>query len=89
MTLREKLAEYSHNEAWAGWMRYMFSQGCFCEDGTWTMPADKVERWTEQMNTDYDQLPEEMKPSDREQADKILEIVNRHGFGPLKGQRDE
>ena len=77
--LREKLAAYGHDEAWAGWMQYMLSLCATNEDGTMTIPADKVDRWTYQMNTDYADLPESMKPSDREQADHILAIIDRKG----------
>jgi hypothetical protein len=72
---REELAAYAH-EAWAGWMRYMFR---FCTDnadGTVTMDAEKVARWKRQMETDYADLPEDEKRSDRAEADQILAIIN-------------
>lgn len=74
MNKREQLAAYSHG-AWAGWMRYMFSKGTHNDDGTWTMPADCVARWSRQMNTEYADLPENEKPSDRAEADKMLRIM--------------
>jgi len=77
-TLTEKLAEYSHDIAWAGWMIYMFTQGTFNDDGTWTMPAEKAERWTRQMETKYDSLTEKERESDREQARFIIEIIGNH-----------
>lgn len=70
----EDLAAYAH-EAWAGWMRYMFR---FCtdnEDGTVTMDAEKVARWKRQMSTEYADLPESEKASDRNEARKILDIL--------------
>lgn len=73
--LREALASYSHNQAWSGWMRYMFSKGELNADGTWTMPAWAVERWQRQMNTAYAELTEEEKKSDRAEADAMLTIV--------------
>lgn len=42
---QEQMADSAH-QIWAHWMRYMFSQGEYHEDGSWTMPKDKVERWT-------------------------------------------
>lgn len=72
---REALAAYSHDSAWSGWMQYMLSKGTLNEDGTWTMPAWAVERWSRQMNTAYVDLPEAEKASDRAEADKILAIV--------------
>lgn len=73
--IRELLAAYSHDAAWSGWLRYQFSKGTFNDDGSWTMPAWAVERWTRQMNTRYVDLPEQEKNSDREEADKMLAII--------------
>ena len=72
---QEVLAAYAHN-AWAGWMKYQFSKAILNDDGSWTMPAWAVERWQRQMNTPYAALPESEKASDRDEADKILAIVN-------------
>ena len=46
-------------------------------DGTWTMPKWAVERWTRQMNTEYKNLSEEEKDSDRREADGMLNIINK------------
>jgi hypothetical protein len=84
--VRELLAEYAH-VTWSGWMRYMFSKGMFrpvmtdednpIEVEQWIMPSWAVARWQRQMNTPYADLPETEKQSDREEADKILAIVQR------------
>ena len=74
MDLREQLASYAH-EAWMGWMVYMFGKCIHNPDGTLTIPAPLVERWTRQMTTSYTALPEAERKSDRAEADKILEIV--------------
>lgn len=83
-TLREKLADYAH-EAWSGWMNYMFGK---CKIISYPKVPNKVdivtieipktlfERWQYQMNTAYKNLPEEMKSSDRAEADKMIEIFN-------------
>lgn len=71
---REALAAYAH-EAWAGWMRYMFSKAELNADGSWTMPAWAVERWQRQMQTPYADLPEREKASDRKEADEMLAIL--------------
>ncbi len=72
--LREKLAEVQHN-IWAHWMVYLFSVSVQNEDGSYTIPIDKVNHWTRQINTPYNELSEHEKESDREQANKILTIL--------------
>ena len=71
----ERLAEYAH-EAWSGWMKYLFEKGRFEEiEGMqliWIMPPWAVERWKRQMETDYADLPEGEKESDRKEAREIL-----------------
>lgn len=71
---REKLAEYAHS-AWAGWMNYMFSFCTVDENGNCIIPKEKFDRWDRQRRTLYAQLPENEKKSDREEADKILDII--------------
>jgi hypothetical protein len=73
----ELLSAYAH-EAWCGWMKYLFSKAEINNDGTWTMPKWAVERWQRQMNTKYTELPEEEKKSDREEAHKILAILENN-----------
>jgi hypothetical protein len=50
--------------------------GKFNKDGTFTIKKDSVNRWKRQMNTLYNELPENEKDSDRKEADLIIEIVN-------------
>lgn len=73
---REQLADYAH-QAWAGWMRYLFTKGTMNEDGSFTIAADSVDRWIRQMGTAYTELPESEKESDRKEADEILAIVGQ------------
>jgi len=70
----EKLAEYAH-KAWSGWMKYMFSKCQHGDDFTLTIPRWAVNRWTRQSQTDYADLPESEKSSDRDEAREILDIV--------------
>ena len=71
--LEEVLATNQH-EIWSHWMKYLFS--C-CEkdiDGNMTIPVEKVKRWRLQMTTEFANLTEEEKQSDRD-------IVRRFIFG--------
>ena len=71
--LRESLADVQH-AIWSHWMNYMFTQGTYA-DGAWTMPADKVERWSRQMATPYGALTFKEQESDRHQADKVIAVL--------------
>jgi hypothetical protein len=79
--MREKLAKYAHG-TWIGWVNYIFGKSIEykpgriqAEEGALIIPKWAVDRWTFQMNTAYDELPEEMKESDRKEADRIIAIV--------------
>lgn len=71
--MREVLADLCHRQ-WSGWMKYLFEQGKFNDDETWTMPAWAVVRWRRQMTTKYSLLSASEKDSDRKEADKFLEV---------------
>jgi hypothetical protein len=83
----ELLAEAVH-EVWANWMRYMLAQGRIEQSydiytmsdapKEWVMPADKLERWTWQMETPYDDLSEKEKESDREIALQYLQLIEEY-----------
>ena len=62
--LRERLADVQH-AIWAHWTRWQFSVCQRNEDGSLTIPAPLVERWTRQMDTPYADLSEREKDSDR------------------------
>jgi len=85
--LVENLADYAH-DSWSGWMRYLFSKSKDQEDGTVVIPRELVERWSRQVVTRYAGLPESEKKSDRAEAAKMLEVIDkarsaRSGFDPL------
>lgn len=74
--LLDDLASLEH-ERWSHWQRYLHSQCEIGEDGSLTIPARLVARWTEQMSTPYEELPEEQKESDREQVRRYLPVIAR------------
>ena len=74
--LLEALAAQAH-ESWAGWIGYMlYQKGVQNEDGSITIPPEWVDRWTRQMDTEYEFLPESERESDRIEARKYLQIVD-------------
>lgn len=73
--LVEKLAALAH-EQWSGWMKYLFGLGEENPDGSFTISKDKVDRWKRQMRTDYADLPDGERESDRIEARKVLEVLD-------------
>lgn len=72
--IRERFAALAH-EQWAGWMQFLFEKTTPNNDGSVNLPQWAVERWTRQMNTPYDNLPEEEKDSDRIEAEKVMATI--------------
>jgi len=81
--IKERLAAEVH-KVWAEWMEYMFSQGYTKKtshaifgkpspEEIWVMPEEKIDRWQRQMKTDYQDLPEGEKESERYIAERYLE----------------
>lgn len=80
--LLERLASIEH-ERWSHWQRYIHEQCVRGEDGSLTIPADLVRRWSEQLETPYSELSEEEKASDRDQVQRYLPVIEGeldHGF---------
>jgi hypothetical protein len=76
--IRENLAELCHSQ-WSGWMEYLFDKGMYLTDGTWKMPKWAVDRWTKQMRTPYNELSNNEMDSDRAEADKFIEVLEKNG----------
>ncbi|MDE2102495.1 MAG: hypothetical protein KGL39_34935 [Patescibacteria group bacterium] len=79
--LMEAAAALEH-ERWSAWMRHLFDQGVRNADGTFTLPAWAVDRWTRQAETPYANLSEPEKESDRREVRKQLEVVERFRPAP-------
>lgn len=94
-SLREDLADLCH-EQWAGWMQYLFEHGMFNDDRTFTIDADKTQRWERQMFTPYSELSETEQDSDRKGADRFLalleansKVITINTTGPSLGEMRE
>jgi hypothetical protein len=70
----DELAAAEH-ERWAHWQQYIHDQGERSADGSLIIPAEFVERWTEQINAEFSSLSEEEKESDREQVRRYLPLI--------------
>lgn len=69
--LIDVLAAAAH-KMWAHWMEYMLGVCTETEEGDLVIPAKSVKRWRRQMNTEYEQLSEKEKQSDRYVAEQFL-----------------
>lgn len=73
--LFEKLADLEH-QRWAKWQKYLHSKCTKWKDG-YTIPIESVNHWERQINTDYKDLSEKEKDSDREQVMSYWNLVNK------------
>lgn len=77
-TLRDDLGQYAHDDAWSGWMGWLYGKGTWNEDGSFTINADSAQRWKRQMETKYVDLPDNEKLSDLAEADKMMAIFHKY-----------
>jgi hypothetical protein len=89
LELRESLAAYAH-EAWSLYMDY-FLDKCKPIDGGRLIPAGYILSLRCQIATDYANLTEDDRDSDRAEADKMIAIAEAHidGFPIVRAQRNE
>ena len=80
----EKLSDIEHDR-WCNWQRYLHSCCINNEDGSLTIPKILVERWEYEINTKYNNLPDNIKESDRKETYKIIPIIDEY----LKHQLEE
>ena len=72
----EDMADQEH-DSWSRWMEHLFKKSKKNDDGTVTIPKDKVQRWERQMKTDYEDLSNKEKESDRKEVRKFIKIVKK------------
>lgn len=74
--LREKLASIEHIR-WADWQKYLHSVCIKESNGDLTISAKSVKHWERQIATDYKDLTEKEKDSDREQVDRYFYLIQK------------
>jgi hypothetical protein len=70
------LADIEHKR-WSHWQNYMHSKARRQDDGTLVIPADLVKQWEKQAKTEYADLSDAEKESDREQVRNYIPAVSR------------
>ena len=73
-TLMEYLANLEH-ERWSNWQAYVHNLCIKNDDGSLTIPKEYVEHWNYEINTKYEDLPENIKNSDRKEVYKRIPIL--------------
>ena len=71
---RELLANLEHQQ-WAHWTKYMLD--VLDLD---SLNDPRVNHWRKLIETPYEELTETQKESDREWADKIIEVLEEYGL---------
>lgn len=72
----EKGADIEHNR-WSKWQKHLHSRCIPQEDGSLLIPADLVQRWERQIATNYSDLSESEKESDRKEARTYIPLVRQ------------
>ena len=67
----EVLADLEHDR-WSRWMRWVYENGTWNQDGSFTINRDKAQRWASLAATRYDFLDDETQEWDRTEARKTL-----------------
>lgn len=68
------LAAIEHKR-WSHWQNYMHGKAVHRNDGTLVIPAELVEQWERQAKTEYSDLSDAEKESDREQVRNYIPAV--------------
>ena len=84
----ERLANCAHIQ-WSKWMKYLFSRSEEKPDGSVLIPRELVIRWKRQLSTDYINLPENEKASDRKEALSMLNHLHQGYDKPPQGEKKE
>jgi len=75
--LLEILSDIEHDR-WSHWQEYLHSLCQKNDDGSLTIPKDSVDHWNKQIETDYADLSEKEKESDRKEARKTLDAITKY-----------
>ena len=75
--LLEVLADIEH-ERWNKWMLWLYKHGIWNEDGSFTIDAEKAQRWHRLASTPYCRLDEPTKEHDRKEVRKTLAAIHEY-----------
>jgi len=85
--LFEQLAAIEH-ERWADWQKYLHSKTFSDSQGYGqVIGRDDFEHWRRQIKTDYKDLSEKEKDSDREQVMRYWKLIQKEIDKAVEGER--
>jgi arsenate reductase-like glutaredoxin family protein len=65
---------YEH-DSWASWMNWLYQNGTWGDDGSFTIKPEKAKRWFDLSITRYEELDEPTKQFDRDEVKKLEPIL--------------
>lgn len=75
--LMEILADLEHKR-WANWQKYLHSLCVKNDDGSLTIPKERVDWCNYEIETSYADLDEKLKEYDREEVRPVLEAIKNY-----------
>lgn len=84
--LIEILAEFEHDR-WSVWQKYVHYICIKNNDGSYIIPKEYVNRWNNEIETEYKSLPNSIQESDRKQVKKMLKVLEDNGYKIVKGEK--
>ena len=72
----EQLASIEHTR-WANWQKHIHSICVKNKNGTLTIPKRAVDKWKQQIKTDYEDLSEKEKEDDRDQVRRYWDLISK------------
>jgi hypothetical protein len=75
--LIEELSAAQH-DSWSNWQRYLHSVSKRKRNGDIVIPASLVDRWERQIATEYKDLSESEKESDRKEVKKYFRLIEAY-----------
>jgi hypothetical protein len=73
----EEAANLEHSR-WARWQKYLHNLCIKNEDGSLTIPKERVDWWENEIATPYKDLKEEIKEYDRIEVKKYLPLIKKY-----------
>ena len=67
-------ADMEH-QRWVGWQKHLHSLCIKNEDGSLTIPKERVDRWERQISASYADLPDNEKEFDRIEVRKYIPAI--------------